>query len=293
MNLVQNNNIELPDLISKIDLKRDSNTNSSHSSADAFSIFNGPDISQEISAVPDGIEIKWASNADEIQAAQRLRYKVFTQEMGGRVAKSSSGLDCDLFDDFCEHLIVLSVQTGDVIGTYRVLTPAQAQRVGSTHLDTFFDLTRLRQYKDRMVEIGKGCVDPEHRNGGVIMALWGELFKFMQRNKLDFMVGSTNIPMTQELSQSAKLAASIWTQVKREHLAPIELHIRPRFPLPVDQLVGDLTVELPSLIQAYLRLGAKVLGPPAWLVNSNSVELPMMMRSSELHSKYKKHFLGQ
>ena len=293
MNLVQNNNIELPDLISKIDLKRDSNTNSSHSSADAFSIFNGPDISQEIGAVPDGIEIKWASNADEIQAAQRLRYKVFTQEMGGRVAKSSSGLDCDLFDDFCEHLIVLSVQTGDVIGTYRVLTPAQAQRVGSTHLDTFFDLTRLRQYKDRMVEIGKGCVDPEHRNGGVIMALWGELFKFMQRNKLDFMVGSTNIPMTQELSQSAKLAASIWTQVKREHLSPIELHIRPRFPLPVDQLVGDLTVELPSLIQAYLRLGAKVLGPPAWLVNSNSVELPMMMRSSELHSKYKKHFLGQ
>ena len=287
------NNIELPDLISKIDLKRNSNTNSSHSPADAFSIFKDSDSSKKIDVIPQGIEVKWASNAFEIQAAQRLRYKVFTQEMGGRVAKSSSGLDCDLFDDFCEHLIVLSVQTGEVIGTYRVLTPAQAQRIGSTHLDTFFDLTRLRQYKDRMVEIGKGCVDPEHRNGGVIMALWGELFKFMQRNKLDFMVGSTNIPMTQELSQSAKLAASIWTQVKREHLAPIELHIRPRFPLPVDQLVADLTVELPSLIQAYLRLGAKVLGPPAWLVNSNSVELPMMMRSSELHSKYKKHFLGQ
>jgi len=293
MNFAQNNNIELPDLISKIDLKRDSNINSSHSSADAFSIFKDSDISQKIDVISQGIEVKWASNVHEIQAAQRLRYKVFTQEMGGRVAKSSSGLDCDLFDDFCEHLIVLSVQTGEVIGTYRVLTPAQAQRIGSTHLDTFFDLTRLRQYKDRMVEIGKGCVDPEHRNGGVIMALWGELFKFMQRNKLDFMVGSTNIPMTQELSQSAKLAASIWTQVKREHLAPIELHIRPRFPLPVDQLVADLTVELPSLIQAYLRLGAKVLGPPAWLVNSNSVELPMMMRSSELHSKYKKHFLGQ
>jgi putative hemolysin len=61
----------------------------------------------------------------------------------------------------------------EVIGTYRVLTPAQARRVGSTYSDTEFDLTRLRSLRHRMVELGRSCVHPDHRHGGVIMALWG------------------------------------------------------------------------------------------------------------------------
>ena len=212
--------------------------------------------------------------------------------MGARLPISSGGLDVDLFDDYCEHLIVQDTKTSEVIGTYRVLTPTQALRVGSMHLDTSFDLTRLRQYREKMVEVGKGCVHPAHRNGGVIMALWGELFKFMQRNQLDFMIGSNPIPMTQDISTSARLAVSIWLQLKEFHLAPIEFQIRTRTPLPIELLASDLHVDLPPLIQAYLRLGAKVLGQPSWTPNSNTVDVPMMMRANDLHPKYQKHFLG-
>jgi len=293
MNLAQNNKKEFSDLVSNIDLNPDSATKKA-TFVDLLSLSSELTL-PSAGFSPQSIEVKWACTSQEVIAAQRLRHSVFTSDMGARIPANSAGangLDTDIFDEFCEHLIVLDVQTKEVIGTYRVLTPTQALRVGSTHLETLFDLTRLRQYKDHMVEIGKGCVHPSHRNGGVIMALWGELFKFMKRNKLEFMVGSTNIPMTQELPLSAKMAASIWTLVKEHHLAPIEFHVRPRRPLPVEQLCGDLSVELPPLIQAYLRLGAKVLGPPAWLANSNSVDLPMMIRSTELHSKYQKHFLG-
>jgi putative hemolysin len=292
MNLVQNNKNEFSDLIPNIDLNSDP-AKKNAALVECFGV--SPElILPSAGFSPQSIEVRWAITSDEVIAAQRLRHSVFNLEMGGLPANSAarSGLDIDLFDEFCEHLIVLDAQTKEVIGTYRVLTPTQAQRVGSTHLETLFDLTRLRQYKEHMVEIGKGCVHPAHRNGGVIMALWGELFKFMRRNKLDLMVGSTNIPMTQSLPLSAKMASSIWTHVKEHHLAAIQFHVRPRRPLPVEQLGSDLPVELPPLIQAYLRLGAKVLGPPAWLANSNSVDLPMMMRSTELHSKYQKHFLG-
>jgi len=119
-----------------------------------------------------GIEVQWARHQDDVRAAQRLRYDVFAGEMGARLSTPLAGHDVDLFDNFCEHLLVRDQATCQVIGTYRVLTPAQAKRVGSFYSDTEFDLTRLRSMRERMVELGRSCVHPDHRHGGVIMALW-------------------------------------------------------------------------------------------------------------------------
>ena len=141
-----------------------------------------------------GIEVSWARHQDEVRAAQRLRYQIFAGEMGARLDTSVPGHDVDLFDDYCEHLLVRDQDTREVIGTYRVLTPEQAQRVGSTYSDLEFDLTRLRALRERMVELGRSCVHPEHRHGGVIMALWGALAEFMVRNQLDTMIGCASIP---------------------------------------------------------------------------------------------------
>ena len=238
------------------------------------------------------IRVAWAQHLDEVRAAQRLRYDVFAGEMGARLNTSIAGHDIDLFDNFCEHLLVCDEATGQVIGTYRVLTPVQAQRVGSTYSDTEFDLTRLRTLRDRMVELGRSCVHRDHRHGGVIMALWGALGAFMVRNQLDTMIGCASIPMLHNGVVSGDMAASIWRQVQATHLAPIEYHVRPRLPLPIEQLDASLDVDPPALIKGYLRLGAKVLGPPAWDPDFNSADLPMMMRIADLPSRYRKHFLG-
>jgi putative hemolysin len=90
------------------------------------------------------ISVSWARHQDEVREAQRLRYQVFAGEMGARLSTSVPGHDVDLFDDYCEHLLVRDAATQEVMGTYRVLTPVQAKRVGSTYSDTEFDLTRLR-----------------------------------------------------------------------------------------------------------------------------------------------------
>lgn len=239
-----------------------------------------------------GIEVSWAKHQDEVRAAQRLRFDVFAGEMGARLNTSIAGHDVDLFDNYCEHLLVRDQATQQVIGTYRVLTPAQAKRVGSTYSDTEFDLTRLRTLRERMVELGRSCVHPDHRHGGVIMALWGALAEFMTRNQLDTMIGCASIPMLHNGVVSGDVAASIWRQLQATHLAPIEYHVRPRLPLPVDQLDNTLAVEAPALIKGYLRLGAKVLGAPAWDPDFNTADLPMLMRIADLPSRYRKHFLG-
>jgi len=212
--------------------------------------------------------------------------------MGARLSTPLPGHDIDVFDDFCEHLLVRDEASLEVIGTYRVLTPSQARRVGGTYSDTEFDLTRLRHLRTRMVELGRSCVHPEHRHGGVILALWGALAEFMVRNQLDTMIGCASIPMQHEGVAGGHAAASIWRQLRQTHLAPIEYQVFPRVPLPVDELVTDWVAEPPALIKGYLRLGAKVLGAPAWDPDFNSADLPMLMRIADLPSRYRKHFLG-
>jgi putative hemolysin len=238
------------------------------------------------------ISVGWARHLDEVRAAQRLRFQVFSQEMGARLATIVPDHDVDLFDDYCEHLLVRDGATRQVIRTYRVLTPAQARRIGSFYSDGEFDLWRLRQLRERMVELGRSCVHRDHRQGGVILALWTALGGFMQRNGLDTMIGCASIPMLHKGLVSGDVAASVWNQLKQTHLAPIECQVIPRLPLPVERLDGSLAVEPPALIKGYLRLGAKVLGPPAWDPDFNTADLPMLMRIGELPARYRKHFLG-
>ncbi len=242
------------------------------------------------------IEVAWAKHQDEVREAQRLRYQIFAGEMGAVLPQNVPGHDVDVFDDFCEHLLVRDAATQEVIGTYRVLTPAQAKRLGGFYTDTEFDLTRLRHIRERMVELGRSCVHVEHRHGGVILALWGALTEFMVRNDLDTMIGCASIPMHHQGPHGwvggGHAAASIWRQVKDQHLASIDLHVRPRLPLPIEQLNDQLAVDPPALIKGYLRLGAKVLGPPAWDPDFNAADLPMLMRMRDLPARYRKHFLG-
>ena len=242
-----------------------------------------------VAAAP-GIRVSWARHQDEVRQAQRLRYRVFAEEMGAHLSGPLPGHDIDLFDDYCEHLLVRDAASDAVIGTYRVLTPAQAARVGSFYADLEFDLTRLRGMRSRMVELGRSCVHPEHRHGGVILALWGALTQFMVRNQLDVMIGCASVPMQHQGLPGGHAAASIWRQLRATHLAPLDCHVLPRLPLPVHQLDQDLPVEPPALIKGYLRLGAKVLGPPAWDPDFNTADLPMMMRTQDLPMRYRRHF---
>jgi len=238
------------------------------------------------------IKVSWAKHQDEVREAQKLRYSVFANEMGARLPATIPGHDIDLFDDYCEHLLVRDGETNAVIGTYRVLTPVQAKRVGGTYTDTEFDLTRLRNMRERMVELGRSCVHPDHRHGGVILALWGALFEFMSRNQLDTMIGCASIPMLHNGIVSGDAAASMWKQLSKSNLASIEFHVRPRLPLPIEELDSNLPVEPPALIKGYLRLGAKILGAPAWDPDFNTADLPMLMQVKDLPLRYRKHFIG-
>ena len=245
-------------------------------------------------AAPNRLIATWAKTDAEVREAQQLRYRVFAEEMGARLNVPNGapvGHDIDAFDPFCEHLLVREIsrddEPGRAVGTYRVLTPAAAKRAGGLYSEAEFDLTHLRSLRANMVELGRSCIDPAHRSGGVIMVLWGALAEFMLRNKLDTMIGCASVSMC----DGGHFAASLWKQLEKTHLADIEWQVRPRLPLPVEELRHDLVVEAPPLIKGYLRCGARILGAPAWDPDFNMADLPMMMRLAELPARYRRHFI--
>jgi putative hemolysin len=247
-----------------------------------------PQVSGDATEEKSGLVVTWAKHLSEVRESQALRYQVFAGEMGANIKTSAAypELDMDLFDDYCEHLIVRDEATQQVVGTYRLLTPVQAKRVGCFYTDTEFDLTRLRAQRDSMVELGRSCVHPDFRHGGVIMSLGRELFQFMARNQFSAMIGCASIP----LNLGADVPASLWAKLSQSHMAPVSEQVTPRTPLRLDGLDHTLNVEPPPLLKGYLRLGTKVLGPPAWDAEFNSADLPVMAKMSDLSPRYKKHF---
>ncbi len=121
------------------------------------------------------LEALWARRPGEIRSAQQLRYRVFAEEMGARLAAPAGArerLDVDRFDPFCEHLLVRAVddrrgKAAKVVGTYRVLTPDAARRAGGFYSETEFDLDPVRPLLARAVELGRSCVHPRWRSGAV------------------------------------------------------------------------------------------------------------------------------
>lgn len=232
--------------------------------------------------------VSLAVDDNDIREAQRLRHKVFSGEMGARLSPALPGHDVDLYDPFCDHLLVRELADGEVVGTYRILPPDAARRVGSYYSEQEFDLTRLNFLRPRMAELGRSCVHPAHRNGGVIARLWIGLADYMTRYGYEYIVGCASIGM----ADGGHIAASVHRQIVERHLAPVEWRATPRTRLPVESLDDGRTAALPPLIKGYTRLGAMVCGEPAWDPDFNTADLLMLLPMAQLNRSYARRFIG-
>lgn len=223
----------------------------------------------------------------EIVDAQRLRYRVFAEEMGARLPSAAEGVDRDRFDRWCEHLLVTEQDTGEVVGTYRILTGESAKRVGGFYSEQEFDLARLEHLRDRTVEVGRSCVHPDHRSGAVITLLWSGLAAYMQRNSSEYILGCASMSML----DGGRGAAAAYLRLRESYLSPAEYRVFPRCPLPLHELDQDVAPSIPSLIKAYLRVGAYVCGEPAWDPDFNTADLLMLLPLSRMDQRYAKHFM--
>jgi len=232
------------------------------------------------------LHVGLAHGQSEILAAQRLRYRVFAEEMGARLQTKIPGVDRDYYDPYCEHLIVRDETNGRIIGTYRILSPQAARRAGCYYSETEFNLDRLKNFRDSTVEIGRSCIDPDYRTGGTIALLWSGLIRYMLHNRHQYLIGCASIGM----ADGGHAAAGIYGQLKA-HMAPLEYRVFPNCPLPLDRIAGNPEAEVPPLIKGYLRAGAVVCGDPAWDPDFNTADLLMLLPMTHISARYARHFV--
>jgi putative hemolysin len=240
---------------------------------------------RETSSKP--LTVALAANVHEIREAQRLRYRVFAEEMGARVPGREQGIDCDIYDAWCHHLLVRDTESNEVVGTYRILNGAQARRLGGFYSDEEFDLTRLNPLRDVTVEVGRSCVHPDYRSGATIALLWSGIGAYMLQHDYQFLMGCASLGM----ADGGRSAASIYRRLAETHLSPIEYRVFPRNDLVLESGEPDADAELPPLVKGYLRLGSYVCGAPAWDPDFNTADLLMLLPLARMDARYTRRFL--
>lgn len=229
--------------------------------------------------------LRLAENASEVAAAQRLRFRVFTDEFGATLRTPVAGHDVDAFDAACDHLIVIDERRDDVVATYRLLPPG---RVDIRYADSEFDLRPLAAIGDQLVETGRSCVDPAYRDGAAINLLWAGLARYMHLHQMRYLGGCASI----ELADGGVTANEFRSLAFAKHLAPSEWRVSPRrLWVPPSAPSGRLLV--PALLRGYLRLGAWIGGEPAYDPDFDCADFYVLLDVSRIHPRYMRHFLGE
>ncbi len=221
-------------------------------------------------------EVRLAESPADLRAAQRLRYRVFVEELGGdgELVDHACQLETDRFDPFFDHLLLLDHnQPGEpdpeadgvllppVVGVYRLLRSDQASKTGGFYSADEYDLTPLLETGRKLLELGRSCVHADYRGGTAMFHLWNGLAHYVLRTEVKIMFGvasfhGTDIePLRQPLSY-----------LHHNHLAPEDLRVSVRTAhsqsmdlLPPEQIDRrKAMLETPALIKAYIRLGGFV-----------------------------------
>ncbi|TMR21268.1 GNAT family N-acetyltransferase [Nonomuraea turkmeniaca] len=224
-----------------------------------------------------------ATSPADLRAAQRLRYEVFAGEMGARLDSPVSGLDADRFDAYCDHLIV---RDGDeVVGTYRLLPPGRADRLYS---DTEFDLRNLAPIRKGLVEAGRTCVHPGHRDGAVMALMWAGIARYMVDGGHQWLAGCCSVPLDDQGTVAAAVA-------ERVPLGPEEYRVMPRDPWRPDRRATERADRFvpPALLRGYLRLGSWVCGAPAHDRDFGTADFFLLLSMARVNQRYLRYFLGE
>lgn len=201
-----------------------------------------------------------AAGTADLHAAQVLRYQVFNVELQeGLAASAATGRDEDPFDAVCAHVIVEHLPTASIVGTYRVQTGKNAAARIGYYCAQEFELEVFEPLRGQLIELGRACVHPDHRNLAVLSLLWKGVAQYTLENGGRYLFGCSSLT-----SQDPAVGATAYVDLAANHLAPPQWCTRPipACVCPLDNL-SPVPVKIPKLLRAYLSLGAKICGPPA------------------------------
>ena len=245
-------------------------------------------------------ETRLATDETDLLAAQRLRYRVFVEELGGDgpLVDHVHRLERDEFDAVVDHLILVDNRRSrddldHVVGVYRLLPGERAAEFGRFYCDSEYDLAPLRASGRSLLELGRSCVDPVFRGSAGLMLLWSAVAEYVLSRDIDILFGVASFHGTDAQSLAQPLS---W--LHHHHLAPQNLrpHALADARQPMDLIPAEeldrraAMLGMPALIKAYLRVGGQV-GEDAWIDHEfNTTDVFLLVDTKAMSQKHRKFY---
>ena len=254
-----------------------------------------------MTAADPRFELRLARDADDLRAAQRLRYRVFVEELGGDgpMVDHAARLERDALDADFDHLLLIDASRDaaaldHVVGVYRLLPGDRAARIGRFYCDDEYELGALRASGRRLLELGRSCVHRDHRGGAAMFLLWNALADYVLERRIEVLFGVASFHGTDPQALAMPLA---W--LHHHHLAPpcMRVRARPQHFQPMDLLPPDALdrrtalAQIPPLIRAYLRLGG-VVGEGAFIDRAfNTTDVCLLVDTAAMSDRHRAHYV--
>lgn len=251
------------------------------------------------------LEVRIAQDSKEVIAAQQLRYRVFYEEMGAKATPEMAAgkSDFDSLDKFCDHLIVIDHNTGElpptVIGTYRLVRRDAAKRHGGFYSSSEYDISRLVAYNGEIMEVGRSCVAPEFRNRPTMQLLWRGIADYIAAYGIDILFGCASLPGTDPKALAVPLTYLYYYHLAAPYLRATALphryvDMRLMDPSDVDPEKGLSQMPplnlLPPLLKGYLRLGGFVGDGAVVDEQFNTTDVCVIVKTDLIAQKYSRHY---
>jgi len=252
-----------------------------------------------VELVAGDIELRLAENEEEIRAAQALRYRIFYEEMAAEptAEMSQARRDFDSFDEYCDHLLVidrsLPAGPGRVVGTYRLLRRAMAEKRGQFYSVDEYDIRHILAFPGEILELGRSCIEAAYRQRSVMQLMWRGIADYVMYHEIGVMFGCASFAGIDPAEHALSLS-----YLHHHHLAPANL--RPRaLPqryvsmnmMPRDKIDARAALgHLPPLIKGYLRLGGFVGDGAVIDRQFGTTDVLIVLPVSAINSRYVDHF---
>lgn len=243
-------------------------------------------------------EIKIAETQEEKKEAFRLRSEVFKKELGNKLDNISyEEIETDIYDGFCDHLIIIDKTKNLLVGTYRLLLASKVDPKIGFYSEKIFNIDKIKRLgqEKEILELSRSCVHRDYREGLVINLLWNAIAKYTKENNVSYLFGSVRLHTSdpQEVNK-------VFSLIKQKYYNPEEFRVYPLEKCVFEGLDKELKVSnprkifftLPPLVKGYLRLGVKICGLPAWNHDFGSVAVFILLDIENMSNSYKRHFLG-
>jgi len=192
-----------------------------------------------------------AKTPSDLRAAQLLRARCFSL---------NTSLDADAFDAQSTHILIEDIASGVLVCCYRLLILDGAS-LKNCYAAQYYELSALESYDGLMLELGRFCVSPEHRDPDILRLAWAAMTDYVDREGVRLLFGCSSFA-----GVKTEDYLDAFAMLRARHLAPKRWLPRVKAP-DVFRFAARLRrkpdakkamLRMPPLLRTYLLMGGWV-----------------------------------